>query len=258
MTFVKTIQMKKQTFGYGLLALLALISLTYIAISAPLLQDEDYHHFSDTKTICGIPNFWNVISNFPFLIIGMIGIYRTNGSDNLYYPRVSFFAGIIFVALGSAFYHYDPNSRSLLLDRLPMTIAFMSLCALLVGEFINKKAGKILLIPFILCGIASILYWILSGDLRLYALVQFYPMLAIPVVLLFFSNRAAQGKHYWFLLVAYVIAKLCEHFDQQIHEAIGIISGHSLKHIIAAIGILNVAMTGKKTGRVVPPEPISS
>ena len=42
---------------------------------------------------------------------------------------------------------------------------------------------------------------------------------------------------YWWLLLTYLVAKLFEHFDGAIYDLIGFISGHSLKHVMAALGM---------------------
>ncbi len=102
--------------------------------------------------------------------------------------------------------------------------------------------GKALLYPLLIVGIASVFYWEHTeikgaGDLRLYALVQFLPMLIIPVILLLFRPRFTLVSGYWWLLLAYLLAKVFEHFDAQIFSALSFISGHSIKHIAAAIGV---------------------
>ena len=43
---------------------------------------------------------------------------------------------------------------------------------------------------------------------------------------------------YWFMLIAYGLAKVFEYFDEAVFNNLGIISGHSLKHILAALGVL--------------------
>jgi len=85
----------------------------------------------------------------------------------------------------------------------------------------------------------SVLYWKFGAtqDLRMYILVQFYPILIIPILLFFFKNPQQKTAGYWFLLLAYVIAKFFEYFDAEIHHFLKIISGHSLKHIMVAFGL---------------------
>lgn len=228
--------MSKKRIGCFLLGLTGIIAIIALIISKPILQDEAYHDFSDGDTIFSISNFWNVMSNLPFLIVGVFGLIKLKEINSLKTSYSIFFIGVSLVAFGSGYYHLQPNSDTLVWDRLPMTIAFMALFSIIISIFISQKIGKKLLFPLLIIGLFSVYYWTISGDLRLYAFVQFYPMLAIPIILIFFKGtRKTSG--YWYLLAAYLIAKLLEHFDAEIHHFFGVISGHSLKHIAAAIGL---------------------
>ena len=204
---------------------------------APIEQDPTYHNFSDNRELFRIPNFWNVLSNLPFLIVGVLGLYRLKSDDIIKNQFIIFFIGIALVAFGSTYYHLNPNNETLMWDRLPMTIGFMALFSALVSEFINHKIGKLILVPALIAGFMSIIYWVIIKDLSFYLVVQFFPMLAIPVILIFFRSKYNLTAGYWLLLLAYVLAKLFEIYDYETHAVLGFISGHSLKHIFAALGI---------------------
>ncbi len=234
---IKQNRLKKKKLGYVILGVIGIIALIILAFSSPIEQNEGYHNFSDTLTIGGVPYFWNVISNFPFLIVGVFGIIRLKKMDRVNFQFVTFFIGISFVAVGSGYYHFNPDSSTLVWDRLPMTIAFTALMSIVISEFIDDKKGKLLFVPFVLLGIISIVYWIELGDLRLYAFVQFYPILAIPVILILFKSEKNSPNGFWLLLIAYIGAKLLETYDFEIHNALKLVSGHSLKHISASVGI---------------------
>jgi hypothetical protein len=190
-------------------------------------------------------NFANVISNLPFVIVGLIGIVsvkRSVAPPNIAVIYISLFAGIILTGFGSAYYHGYPDNNTLVFDRLPMTIVFMSLLAAVAGESIDARIGVFGLAPLLLTGIASVLWWrhterAGAGDLRLYVLVQYYPMILIPAIIILFPPPA--GRLSWLpLLYAaawYGIAKVLEQFDCNIYSALGFVSGHSLKHLAAAI-----------------------
>lgn len=228
--------MTKKKLGYFLLIISGIVAIIALIISKPIIQDETYHHFSDGKTIFGIPNFWNVMSNLPFLFVGIFGLLKLGNKSSLKTSYRIFFIGVSLVAFGSGYYHLQPNSDTLVWDRLPMTIAFMALFSIIISIFISKKTGKKLLLPLLIIGLFSVYYWKTNGDLRLYAFVQFYPMLAIPIILIFFKGTQ-KTSGYWYLLATYLIAKFLEHFDAEIHHFFGVISGHSLKHVAAAIGL---------------------
>ncbi|MDQ7015225.1 MAG: alkaline phytoceramidase, partial [Gammaproteobacteria bacterium] len=147
------------------------------------------------------------------------------------------------VAIGSGYYHLWPDNSTLLWDRLPMTVAFMALFSIVLSEFVSTRFSKSSLILLVAFGVFSVVYWHITelngaGDLRLYILVQFLPMVLIPLLLLLCCEKSVYLSGYWALLFWYVVAKLCEYFDQAIFDLLGVISGHSLKHIAAALGVL--------------------
>ncbi|MFI1772089.1 ceramidase domain-containing protein [Thalassobellus citreus] len=226
-----------ERIGYKVLIVIGVLSLIMISLIPPIQQSQTYHHFSDNNAFFYIPNFWNVISNIPFVIIGFLGLYKLKGikKENLQYA--SFFIGVILVGFGSGYYHLNPNDTSLVWDRLPMTIVFMSLVSIIISEFISYKKGRYLLFPMLVLGILSIVYWIVFNDLRPYVIIQFYPMLAIPIILIFFKSMYNKTFGYWLLLFTYIIAKFFEYFDSEIFTFLGVVSRHSLKHIISAFGI---------------------
>lgn len=234
--------------GYTLLILSAVLAAGVIIDQGPISQDVSYHLFVDTREIWAIPNFWNVVTNVPFALVGLLGINQLRkpskpgflDSTGMAYNLLFF--GTFLVAFGSSYYHLEPNNQTLVWDRLPMTIAFMALFSIIVSEFITIRSGKALLLPLILAGMLSVIYWHVSeihgnGDLRFYAIVQFYPMLAIPIILVCFRSKCTHVQAYWWLLVLYITAKIFEHFDGEVYEKLGFISGHSLKHLFAALGI---------------------
>ena len=53
---------------------LAAASLAALLLLPPILQDQSYHRFADERTLFGIPNFWNVVSNLPFIAVGAVGL----------------------------------------------------------------------------------------------------------------------------------------------------------------------------------------
>jgi hypothetical protein len=117
-----------------------------------------------------------------------------------------------------------------------MTLAFMAFFAIILGEHIDPRLPRWLLWPLLLAGVASVLYWRATDDLRPYALVQFLPVLLIPLVLLLYPKPGRGAV--WLALGCYVLAKGLEQFDGQVYEALGhAISGHSLKHLAAAAGM---------------------
>jgi hypothetical protein len=229
------------TAGFAVFVIAAVLLLT-----SAVPQDPAYHEFSDFRPLLGVPNFWNVFSNLPFLLIGAAGLVFVNRyAEDVCVPGAGmayqvFFLGILLTAFGSSYYHLAPSNETLLWDRLPMTIGFAGLITIIIAEFVSARAARMLLVPLLVVGFASVEYWAWTeargvGDLRPYALVQFLPMLMIPVILL--THRPAIGatRYYWWMLAFYFLAKILEYFDSNIFAFGYIISGHSLKHVAAAM-----------------------
>lgn len=246
-----SVNVKKEKIGYGLLISLSVFVVVVILMIPPIHQNQSYHNFCDTMLIFGIPNFWNVISNLPFAIVGVLGLLNLKYISENKMQYVVFFASTVLVSIGSGYYHLNPIDSTLIWDRLPMTLVFMSLFSIIVSEFIDDKKGRVLLIPLISLGVISVLYWVVFGELKPYALVPFYPMCAIPIILIFFKSDYDKNKGYWLLLLAYIGAKLLEYYDAEVLEVLKVVSGHSLKHIIAAIGLFVLLYEYIKRKRIV-------
>jgi len=215
----------------------------------PIAQDPSYHNFADQRRISGIANFFNVLSNLPFVIIGIMGIRliashkASGGLEELQAMYLTFFIGTLLIGFGSAYYHYRPDNQTLLWDRLPMTIAFMALFSAIVGEYISTRLAWKLFVPLLILGIVSVVYWQVTeinghGDLRAYALVQFLPALLIPLILWLFDSKLNGDKYIWGIVGAYAVSKLMELFDAGLYSILGLLSGHSLKHLFAAFATL--------------------
>ena len=211
----------------------------------PISQDPAYHQFVDQREFFGVPNFFNVVSNFAFIIIGLYCLFRLVSHTKDYSELRSksacyiFFLGLILTGFGSGYYHLSPTNETLVWDRLPMAIAFMALFSFFLSEHINPRTGSRLLWPLLAMGVFSVLYWIYTenqaaGDLRLYALVQFLPVLLIPLILVLFPGQTYQKKYLWYLIGFYALAKITEHYDKEIMNVF-LLSGHTLKHIFAAL-----------------------
>lgn len=210
-------------------------------------QDLAYHNFADQRAMLGVPNLLNVLSNIIFLVVGISGVVYllkkpTVGLiTELYSAYLIFFIGIFFVGIGSSYFHIAPSNQTLIWDRLPMTIAFMAFFSIILAEFVSLKLGKWLLLPLLVVGIFSVWYWnyteqLGAGDLRLYALVQFLPMLLIPIILVVYPSKFTHKNLFWFFLAFYVLAKILEEFDEGFYQVLSIVSGHSLKHVAASLG----------------------
>jgi hypothetical protein len=227
-----------------ILGLVAMAGCAAALLVAPVPQDPSYHLFADDRTILGVPNFWNVVSNGGYLVVCIHALRRLAElpSPLLRPAYLTFGIAMMFVAAGSSYYHLAPSTPRLVWDRLPMSIAFMALFASVLGDRVSWRLGRALFWPLLVLGAASVGYWWWTesrgvGDLRLYALVQFLPMILLPLMLLMCPGTARSAPWLWATFAAYFVAKLAEAFDAPIYHALGF-SGHSIKHLVSALAAL--------------------
>jgi ceramidase len=200
----------------------------------PIRQDQDYHRFADSRAVMGLDNAADVLSNIPFIVVGVMGLLMLWRRGGLRAYWVFFFA-ILATGFGSAYYHLAPDDGRLVWDRMPIAIAFMALLSAVVSEQVHAKGGNALLIPLVALGAASVWWWAKVDDLRPYLLVQYGGLAAIAGLCAWFPSRnrlmlAAAG--------IYGVAKACELNDRLIFElTAGALSGHTLKHVLAALAL---------------------
>lgn len=221
---------------------LAVATILLMALMKPIAQPHAYHGFNDARAFFGVPNFLNVISNLPFLIVGTMGLRwalsrPANLGSELVMPYVVVFAGLAATAIGSAWYHWWPDSGTLVWDRLPIAVSFMALYAAVLTERVTPKAATALLWPLSIYGAATVVYWYAVDDLRPYLIAQFLPVLTIPLILWAYPARYSLGHDFLIGVGFYAAAKLFEEMDGPIYRILqGTISGHTLKHMAAAGG----------------------
>lgn len=231
---------------FGTAVLLGVIALFVPPIAQPLA----YHHFADQRGWLGIANFGDVVSNLPFAIFGLWGLYflfsltpaersRRFADSREQWPYAVVFLGLVLTAVGSSYYHLAPDNARLVWDRLPITVDFTAMVAAVICERVSVKAGLWLLPAFLALGIVSVLQWNWSeihghGDLRFYAAVQIYSGLVLLLALLL-PPSYTRGRDFGVIVAFYVLAKILETADPQVFALGHIVSGHTLKHLAAAM-----------------------
>lgn len=234
----------------------ALGALTALGVAAAVLlpatpQPVEYHDFADQRRLLGVTNFLDVASNAGFLLVGLAGmVVATSRRASFEHraerlPYALFFLGVALTAAGSGWYHLAPDNERLFWDRLPMTVAFMSLIAAQVAERISLRAGLLLLVPMLLAGAASVVYWIVSeragaGNVIPYVVLQAYAVVALLLIAVTRPSRYTRGADIYWVFAGYVAAKVLEYFDREVLELGDLVSGHSLKHLAAAVAALVV------------------
>ncbi|KAJ6700652.1 hypothetical protein OIU74_012076 [Salix koriyanagi] len=193
---------------------------THVGDSIHSSISEEYHNFADQRDLFfGIPNTLNVVSNFPFLVIGVIGLILCH-YRNYFQLRLP----------------GEPDDDRLVWDRLPMTVAFTSIVAIFILERIDERKGTFSIIPLLLAGAISIAYWRFFDDLRPYALIQFVPCIAIPLMAILLPPMYTHSMYWLWAAGFYLLAKVEEAEDKPIYKwTHHIVSGHTLKHLCAAM-----------------------
>jgi hypothetical protein len=222
-------------------------------------QPLDYHQFADRRAAFGVPNFMDVASNVGFLIAGVAGLIIVLGGYAHFefrrerWPYAVFFLGMLLTALGSSYYHLAPDNERLFWDRLPMTIAFMALVSSQVVDRINVRAGLVLLIPMLLVGAASVVYWLMTeragaGNVLPYGILQGYSVVVLLLLTILCPSRYTRGSDLYWVFAWYALSKVLETFDPQILAIDHVVSGHTLKHLAAAVsGIAACNMLVRRT-----------
>jgi len=247
-------------FRMGTLIGIALAIVAALLSIAPIAQDPAYHRFADQRTVLGVANFWNVASNLPFTVLGVLGMSKvTWGCTPGYLPELkrvywTFFAGVACTGLASAWYHANPGNHTLVWDRLALTAVFMSIFSLVWGEHLSITAGRKMALPLIVMGMASAVYWYITevrghGDLRFYVLIQLLPMVVLPLILAFYPSRLTGVGYIWGVLFCYTLSKVAEVLDGPLYRIFSGVSGHEIKHWVAALGIFIYYLAGLRRKR---------
>jgi hypothetical protein len=220
----------------GVLLAVAGLAALAAALAPPLRQDPPYHAFADARPVLGVPYGLNVLSNVGFVVAGAWALVRLPRSPIAGWERAAglvFALGLVCTGLGSAWYHAAPSNETLVWDRLPLSTLFPAVFAVVIGDRLADTAGRALLWPLAAGAISSVVWWHLTDDLRAYALAQFAPLALIPLMLALFPGRRPAGP----LLVGlalYAAGKAAEVADGAIFGLGHLVSGHTIKHLLAA------------------------
>lgn len=252
-TYLMTMKFFRTTRHAKILLLIFVFSVCLIGTSViePIPQNPGFHLFADSRTCLGILNFGNTISNIAFAFAGLWGLW-TVMSPKTYglfitqwerWPYIIFFAGIFLVSIGSSYYHWSPNNERLFWDRLPITVAFMGFFTACLADRLGRPNLIALILPInLVLGASSVVYWSITeaqgnGDLRFYLFIQYFPILILPILCNFFPQwRHTNGKYLFWIVVCYGFAVLLEQLDHWLYGfSLGLISGHTLKHLFAAL-----------------------
>ena len=227
--------------------MLGMVFALVAALAAPSLeQPPAYHAFADTRGWAGVPNVANVVSNALFVIaaalVATLAVKPRSGLGGAARAGLAVTAaGLLLTAAGSAYYHWRPDNATLVWDRLPLTVTFAGLLALVLAQRVSERLAWAALPTLVLLGLASVRYWQASGNVTPYGVLQIGTMIALFLIVVL-TRRPDDPFPWWWLIVGYGVAKLAETFDAAVFEATrGALSGHTLKHLAAGIAASGLA-----------------
>jgi len=245
----------------ALLLTLGILGTLYVLLWLPRIpQNPTYHHFADTRGFWGIPNAMNVLSSILLVLVGILGMNSCWGSNRADFRGLkgAFFTAVTLTGFGSMTYHWLPNNNTLVWDRVPMAVMFITLCLIIMADRIGPKAAGKLFWPMNSIGVLSVVYWWISelrgeGDLRLYGLISFLPLALIPVTITVLPSGTIKNRNIWAAICLYALAKLLEILDKPLYDWSGVVSGHTLKHAFAAVAIYCLLRKSSRQSAVVSP-----
>jgi hypothetical protein len=220
------------------------------------------HPFVDARMFWGIPNFMDVLSNAPLLLAGLLGIsvlQALQGAQLSPPARLAvtvFFVGLMLTGLGSAWYHWAPDAQGLVLDRLGMAVTFAGALALAVSERVSAAAASVTLRSSMMVALLSAVMPLSHDNVWPWVVVQFGGMALMFWLSLQKPVAGAVGVRIGVLLALYAVAKLFELGDETVfHATSGAVSGHTIKHLVAALAVFPVVVAVRQNARAVADAP---
>ncbi|KAK1312884.1 hypothetical protein QJS10_CPA07g01026 [Acorus calamus] len=216
---------------------------SFMLVTPRIPHSPSLHVFADMRNFLGVPNTLNVISNFPFLVVGVVGLVLCLHGNCFgislkweVWGWAFFYMGITAVAFGSSYYHLKPDDSRLLWDRLPMMIAITSLFSSFVIERMDERIGVTCLFSLHLVVLFSILYERIFDDLRVYLMFHIIPCVAIPMMAFMLPPKYTHSRFWFWASGFYVLAKFEACIDKKMYQINHYtISGHSLEHLFLAM-----------------------
>ena len=226
------------------MAILTSIGLAIVLPAVP--QIANYHAFADQRLLWGVPHAMDVLSNVPFAFLGVWGLLliarRSPGRVDIRWGLAAlFFGGLVVTSIGSTVYHWQPDNWGLAWDRAGMVAAFAGLLGLACADRISLRCGTVAAALVMLVGPMAVGFWYQTGNLVPWSLVQGGGMLLVVLLALMRPVPGAWNLPLGSVIALYAVAKLLEVGDHAVFGwTLGLISGHSLKHVAAALAALPV------------------
>jgi hypothetical protein len=197
--------------------------------------------------VLAVPHAFDVFSNVGFAIVALWGWRVVRHGRSCGYAL--FVASLLLTAIGSSFYHLEPHDTRLVWDRLPIALA----CAGLLGAVRAESRGRwndaVATVALAVAAFGSVYWWDISGDLRPYLLLQALPLVLIPLWQWIYHAPRERRIAFAAAIALYVLAKVAELNDHAIYALSGLVSGHTLKHLLATLA--SAVVVFELNGRVI-------
>lgn len=202
----------------------------------PIAQFAHYHEFADQSVWMGVPHAGDVLSNLAFAAVAVWGLLRVRP---LRIGYLLFLGALLLTAFGSALYHLAPDDAALVWDRLPIALACAGLLAAVRAECVSALHEKRDVVLLGMFALFSVGWWQFTamfreGDLRPYLLLQMLPLVLVPLWQWIYRAPHRDRIAFASALALYAVAKVAELYDHQLLAALGAVSGHTMKHLLAA------------------------
>lgn len=214
---------------------LAGLALAGFAVTArPIVRTPAFHEYADARTWLGLPHAGDVLSNLPFVLVAALAALRVRGG----FAYLAC-AGVALIGVGSAAYHAWPSDTTLALDWLPIVLALAWITAAVIADRHGARAGRVALVLGSLAAVASVALWYVGGgttgggDMTAYVAVQLAGV-ALPLLVALSAPGRIPASLLALALAGFLVARLFAARDAQLLAGLGI-SGHSLKHVAAAL-----------------------
>jgi len=158
---------------------------------------------------------------------------------------------LIVTSLCSSWYHLQPSDVRLVADRLGMVLPFAGLLGLAVADRISLRAGAWTAAAIVGLGPWTVGLWAANGNLLPWSVLQGGGMLLMLALAVRKPQAGAWGLPLGAVIGWYVLAKLLELGDHAVFDITqGYLSGHTLKHVAAAMAawpVLSLMHNGNQT-----------
>ncbi|MDZ7938586.1 MAG: hypothetical protein U5M53_10030 [Rhodoferax sp.] len=229
-------------------------ALALAAFGPAVAQYANYHAFADQRGAWGVPHAVDVLSNLPFALAGVLGLFgvwkqRAVAQVDARWQLITlFFAGLLVTAVCSGYYHWRPDNAGLAVDRCGMVVAFAGLLGAAVADRVGVRMGWVVAGLVLFAGPASALVSLYSGNLLPWAVLQGGGVLLVLCLALRAPVPGAWRLPLLSVIAWYALAKILELNDHHVFAwTQGLVSGHSLKHVAAALAawpVLSVMHNG--------------